>query len=41
MDADGLEILNEFRAAGIATTSLLMDLDAFAEWERSHPTERT
>jgi hypothetical protein len=34
MDADGLEILNEFRAAGIPATSILMDLDAYAGWER-------
>ncbi|GAA2540762.1 DUF2220 family protein [Microbacterium mitrae] len=34
MDADGLEILNEFRAAGVPATSILMDQDAFDEWER-------
>jgi hypothetical protein len=34
MDADGLEILNEFRAAGIPATSLFMDVSAFAQWER-------
>jgi hypothetical protein len=34
MDADGLEILNEFRAAGIPATSLFMDLPAFTRWER-------
>jgi hypothetical protein len=34
MDADGLEILNEFRGARVATTSLLMDLAAYEEWER-------
>lgn len=34
MDADGLEILNEFRAAGIPAVSLLMDCDAFTAWER-------
>lgn len=45
MDADGLEILNEFRAAGIDATSLLMDLAAYSEWERfgtnSDPQGRT
>lgn len=34
MDADGLEILNEFRGAGLVTNSLLMDLAAYEEWER-------
>jgi hypothetical protein len=34
MDADGLEILNEFRAAGVPAVSLFMDLPAFAQWER-------
>ena len=34
MDADGLEILNEFRAAGLPVASLLMDADAFDRW---HP----
>lgn len=34
MDADGLEILNEFRAADIPVVSLLMNLAAFEEWER-------
>lgn len=34
MDADGLEILNEFRAAGVPARSLLMDLPAFNQWER-------
>jgi len=34
MDADGLEILNEFRAVGVQATSLFMDLSAFAEWEQ-------
>lgn len=34
MDADGLEILNEFRAAGIPAVSLLMDSDAYTAWER-------
>lgn len=34
MDADGLEILNEFRGAGLVTHSLFMDRTAFEEWER-------
>jgi hypothetical protein len=34
MDADGLEILNEFRAAGVPATSLLMDLPSYTTWER-------
>lgn len=34
MDARGLEILNEFRAAGVPATSLLMDMTAFTDWER-------
>ena len=34
MDADGLEILNEFRVVGIGATSLLMDLTAYEAWER-------
>lgn len=34
MDADGLEILNEFRGVGVAAQSVLMGLDAFEEWER-------
>ena len=34
MDADGLEILNEFRCAGLVTNSLLMDMSAYEEWER-------
>jgi hypothetical protein len=34
MDADGLEILNEFRAAGIPAASLFMDIDAYEKWER-------
>lgn len=34
MDADGLEILNEFRAAGVPAASLFMDLTSFTEWER-------
>jgi hypothetical protein len=34
MDADGLEILNEFRAAGVPATSLFMDVTAYTAWER-------
>ena len=34
MDADGLEILNEFRAAGVPARSILMDSEAFDAWER-------
>ncbi|WP_327007560.1 DUF2220 family protein [Dactylosporangium sp. NBC_01737] len=34
MDADGLEILNEFRVAGVPATSLFMDLPTYTEWER-------
>lgn len=34
MDADGLEILNQFRGAGVATTSMLMDIASFEEWSR-------
>jgi hypothetical protein len=34
MDADGLEILNEFRAAGVPAKSLFMDLPAFEQGER-------
>ncbi len=34
MDADGLEILNEFRAVGVPAVSLFMDLTAYTEWER-------
>lgn len=34
MDADGLEILAEFRATGLAVRSMLMDLSAFRAWER-------
>ncbi|MBM0255559.1 Wadjet anti-phage system protein JetD domain-containing protein [Micromonospora sp. 4G55] len=34
MDADGLEILNEFRAAGVPAGSLFMDLTAYTRWER-------
>lgn len=32
MDVHGLEILEEFRAAGLAVTSVLMDVDAFDTW---------
>ena len=34
MDADGLEILNEFRSAGVPARSLFMDLPTFNQWER-------
>lgn len=34
MDADGLEILNGFRAAGLPVRSLFMDLASYARWER-------
>ncbi|MDT5031095.1 MAG: hypothetical protein QOC94_1266 [Actinoplanes sp.] len=34
MDADGLEILNEFRAAGVRAASLFMDIATFERWER-------
>jgi hypothetical protein len=34
MDPDGLEILNEFRAAGIPAAALFMDIDAYQRWER-------
>lgn len=34
MDADGLEILNGFRAAGLPARSLYMDLASYEEWER-------
>ncbi|GAA3348637.1 DUF2220 family protein [Amorphoplanes nipponensis] len=34
MDADGLEILNEFRAAGIPATSILMVPSAYERWEK-------
>lgn len=33
LDADGLEILHEFRAAGLAVRSLFMDLAAYERWE--------
>lgn len=34
MDADGLEILHGFRAAGLPVRSLFMDLPAYEQWER-------
>ncbi len=34
MDADGLEILDGFRAAGIPARSLLMSWSAYERWER-------
>ena len=34
MDADGLEILNAYRAAGSAVESILMDIDSFNRYER-------
>ncbi len=34
MDADGLEILHGFRAAGLRVRSLFMDLAAYERWER-------
>jgi hypothetical protein len=34
MDADGLEILNGFRVAGIPARSLFMDLASYDRWER-------
>lgn len=34
MDADGLEILHGFRAAGLPVRSLFMDLAAYERWER-------
>ncbi|HYU86072.1 MAG TPA: Wadjet anti-phage system protein JetD domain-containing protein [Kribbellaceae bacterium] len=34
MDADGLEILHGFRAAGLPVRSLFMDLAAYRQWER-------
>ncbi|GAA2051805.1 Wadjet anti-phage system protein JetD domain-containing protein [Leifsonia soli] len=33
MDADGLEILDGFRAAGVPARSILMDPDSFTRWE--------
>jgi hypothetical protein len=34
MDADGLEILDGFRAAGVPATSILMDLVSYEQWEQ-------
>lgn len=34
MDADGLEILHGFRAAGVPVRSLFMDMAAYERWER-------
>lgn len=34
MDADGLEILNGFRAAGVPARSMLMTAEVFERWER-------
>jgi hypothetical protein len=34
MDADGLEILDGFRAAGVPAVSILMDQGAYDAWER-------
>jgi hypothetical protein len=34
MDADGLEILDGFRAAGVPARSILMDVEAYMVWER-------
>jgi hypothetical protein len=34
MDADGLEILDGFRAAGLAARSLFMDVDSYTRWSR-------
>jgi hypothetical protein len=34
MDADGLEILDGFRAAGVPAMPILMDPDAYESWER-------
>jgi hypothetical protein len=34
MDADGLEILDGFRAVGVAATSILMNINAYEAWER-------
>lgn len=34
MDADGLEILDGFRAAGVPARSILMDVDAYEELQR-------
>jgi hypothetical protein len=34
MDADGLEILQGFRAAGVPARSIFMDMESFNRWER-------
>jgi len=34
MDADGLEILDGFRAAGVPARSILMDRESFDRWEK-------
>lgn len=34
MDADGLEILDGFRAAGVPARSIFMDTESFNRWER-------
>lgn len=34
MDAKGLEILHQYRAAGVAARSLFMDMASYARWER-------
>lgn len=34
MDADGLEILDGFRAAGVPASSILMDRESFDRWEK-------
>jgi len=34
MDADGLEIVHGFRAAGLPVQSILMDLPAYRRWEK-------
>lgn len=34
MDADGLEILDEFRAVGLPVTSMFMDENAYERWRR-------
>jgi hypothetical protein len=34
MDADGLEILNGFRAAGLPVRSLFMDMASYVRWEQ-------
>jgi hypothetical protein len=34
MDADGFEILDGFRVAGVPAESILMDMRAYCSWER-------